>query len=377
MNDIIDELQAIHDKATTDAHELNHGKVGKLIDGFLETIEEVHLAWSESWIGYQASLYLAGFRPKQPGEFFDIEWGLNQAFSNTTRGSWQEYSLKTVQEHIEASSGQDFSSIQKATAKAETDFRRNKRDLLGLVHALASTSPGDKKLQSTLEEAEEVEERIGRNKFIKYWTPSQFISRDSRATTQGIKVPPHLNIKSMLLEAKSYGANLQKLGDLAGDVANYLRTKQKIAPAKTLLPQSTGSKVFIGHGGSSAWKDLKTFLTDTLHLEVEEFNIQSAAGLPTSQRLEDMANQSAFAFLVLTAEDEHQDSTIHARENVIHEVGYFQGKLGFRRAIVLLEAGCEEFSNIVGLGQIRFYKGDIMSKSEEIRKVLKREDLIS
>jgi predicted nucleotide-binding protein len=38
--------------------------------------------------------------------------------------------------------------------------------------------------------------------------------------------------------------------------------------------------------------------------------------------------------------------------NVIHEAGLFQGRLGFERAIILLEDGCEEFSNIQGYGQI-------------------------
>jgi hypothetical protein len=35
-----------------------------------------------------------------------------------------------------------------------------------------------------------------------------------------------------------------------------------------------------------------------------------------------------------------------------HEVGLFQGRLGFEKAIVLLEDGCEEFSNIKGLVQM-------------------------
>jgi predicted nucleotide-binding protein len=47
------------------------------------------------------------------------------------------------------------------------------------------------------------------------------------------------------------------------------------------------------------------------------------------------------------------------RMNVIHEAGLFQGRLGFTRAIVMLEEGCEEFSNIEGLGQIRFPNNNI------------------
>jgi predicted nucleotide-binding protein len=138
----------------------------------------------------------------------------------------------------------------------------------------------------------------------------------------------------------------------------------------------TNGKIYIGHGGASAWRDLKDFIHERLHLPWEEFNRESAAGMPTIKRLEDMLDASSFAFLVMTAEDEQADGTKHARANVIHEVGLFQGRLGFERAIVLLEEGCEEFSNIHGLTQIRFPKGNVSAKFEEIRKVLEREGIL-
>ena len=135
-------------------------------------------------------------------------------------------------------------------------------------------------------------------------------------------------------------------------------------------------KVFIGHGRSSVWRELKDFLADNLKLECVEFNSESAAGVSTKERLEEMLDQSGFAFLVFTAEDERLDGTRHARENVIHECGLFQGRLGFRRAIVLLEQGCAEFSNIHGLTHIAFPTGNITAAYEEIRRVLKREGLL-
>ena len=59
--------------------------------------------------------------------------------------------------------------------------------------------------------------------------------------------------------------------------------------------------------------------------------------------------------------------------------GLFQGNLGFTKAIILLEEGCEDFSNIHGLGHISFPSGDILGKgaSEKIRHVLEREGLLS
>jgi predicted nucleotide-binding protein len=105
--------------------------------------------------------------------------------------------------------------------------------------------------------------------------------------------------------------------------------------------------------------------------------IESHLRASHKERLLEMLGGAAFAFLVMTPEDENADGTKHARENVIHEAGLFQGRLGFEKAIILLEDGCEAFSNIDGLGQIRFPKGGIMAKSEEIRKVLRRENIIS
>ena len=65
-----------------------------------------------------------------------------------------------------------------------------------------------------------------------------------------------------------------------------------------------------------------------------------------------------------------------ARANVIHEVGLFQGRLGFEKAIVMLEEGCEEFSRILGLIQVRYPAGKISAKFHEVRAILEREGLV-
>jgi hypothetical protein len=139
----------------------------------------------------------------------------------------------------------------------------------------------------------------------------------------------------------------------------------------------TDAVIFIGHGHSAIWKDLRDFIRDRIGMPLEEFNRVSPAGIAVTERLAEMLNRAHFAFLVLTGEDELTDGTLHARENVIHEAGLFQGRLGFRRAIILLEEGCQEFSNIHGLGQIRFPTGNIAASFEEIRQVLEREQLIA
>ena len=143
---------------------------------------------------------------------------------------------------------------------------------------------------------------------------------------------------------------------------------------QSLLPVVEVPKtVFIGHGGDSQWRDLKDHLQDKHGIEVVAYEVGPRAGMSIKEVLQGMLNESSVAFLVLTAEDMHTDGDMHARENVIHELGLFQARLGFERAIVLLEEGVTEFSNILGVNQIRFPRGRIRETFGDVISVINRE----
>jgi len=131
--------------------------------------------------------------------------------------------------------------------------------------------------------------------------------------------------------------------------------------------------IFVGHGRDEQWRLLKDHLHDLHNMEVTAYEVGPRAGTSVKDVLEEMLESSSFALLVLTGEDIHNDGTVHARENVIHEIGLFQGCLGFKRAIVLLEDGVEEFSNILGINQIRFGKGNIRECFGDVVATIRRE----
>ena len=54
------------------------------------------------------------------------------------------------------------------------------------------------------------------------------------------------------------------------------------------------------------------------------------------ERLSEMLDAAALAFLIFTAEDEEFGRKALAHMNVVHEAGLFQGRLGFRKAIILI-----------------------------------------
>jgi predicted nucleotide-binding protein len=127
---------------------------------------------------------------------------------------------------------------------------------------------------------------------------------------------------------------------------------------KSLLPVETATKkepvVFIGHGHSEDWKELRDHLRDMHGFEVEAYEAKPRAGQTIENVLQAMLAKATIAFFVMTGEDETVAGSMNPRLNVVHELGLFQGRLGFNKGIVLLKRGAAEFSNIAGLQQIRF-----------------------
>ncbi|MGA2433662.1 MAG: TIR domain-containing protein [Bryobacteraceae bacterium] len=132
-------------------------------------------------------------------------------------------------------------------------------------------------------------------------------------------------------------------------------------------------RIFIGHGRHTGWRDLKDHLHEKHGFDVDAYETGARAGYSIKEFLEQAQVDDGFALLVHSAEDEDTSGGLHARENVIHETGLFQGRLGFRRAIVLREDGCQEFSNLMGVQEIRFSKANIRETFGEVLATIRRE----
>jgi predicted nucleotide-binding protein len=130
--------------------------------------------------------------------------------------------------------------------------------------------------------------------------------------------------------------------------------------------------IFIGHGRKPQWEKLKLHLQDKHNLNIVCYESGARAGHAIRDILESMTEQASFAILVLTGEDKTADG-LRARQNVIHECGLFQGKLGFDRAIMIVEDGVELASNFDGIQQLRFKKGQISTTFGDIIATVRRE----
>ncbi len=240
---------------------------------------------------------------------------------------------------------------QEAADKGRT-FLEHKRDDVISILRTAQRLNSDQFLTKLLEEAEKINPPT-RDDFIAYLQPSgRMISRDMIALNQGIWTPPHISVLADIAHCGTPKKGGEKLAAIVRRAFSHLERTQK----RLRAAERVGTNVFIGHGRSKEWKDLKDFIVERMRLPWDDFNRMAVAGIPNTERLSTMLDAAAIAFLVFTAEDERADGQFQARMNVVHEAGLFQGRLGFNRAIVMLEQGCAEFSNIAGLGQIRFPK---------------------
>ena len=340
--------------------------------GVLENAaNEVGKSWSGSWLGYHANVYYEELRPRPPGAHFSQETGLRDEYLSETTGTWVEFDAEYVEAAIHERAGNPHMAAPHGLREeAGREFESQKLNVLSIIESAGASDNFLKRLGGDLDKLRVIDS----SDVINAWRPGgRFVSSDMLALGQGLWTPPHVSVLAKVIAVRQAFDAVEKLAKLARQAGSHLSRLQR----RRRRAETVGTNVFIGHGRSPIWRELKDFIVDRLHLPVDEFNRLPVAGVTNIARLSEMMDAAAIAFLVMTGEDEQPDGQLRARMNVVHEAGLFQGRLGFARTIVLLEEGCEEFSNIAGLGQIRFPRDNIRAAFEQIREVLEREDLLA
>jgi predicted nucleotide-binding protein len=114
------------------------------------------------------------------------------------------------------------------------------------------------------------------------------------------------------------------------------------------------SRVFLGHGRNPVWNRIYTYIKDELHFQIEAFETEPHISSHIVDALSGFLGRCDFAVIVMAGDDFISEGNMRARQNVIHEIGLFQGRYGFERVIVFQEDGIEGFSNISGLQTVRY-----------------------
>ena len=369
-----EELFQLAESLNAAAAGVERDETSQPISALRTAVAEVGRSFSGSWLGYHSRVYYENFQTPPPGAHFSQEWGLMDTLASLgSVGRWREYPAEEVKQHVLRLAGNpDLSVAETAAESADEIFNHAKAEITSIFQTELEGGT-DAFIQSLNEQLQALEVLSPSDVAERLNQRGQVMTRDTIVLGQGTQLPPHIAIKAQYRALEHSFAICRAVADIARKGASHLERKSR----RRVRDSRVGTNVFIGHGRAGAWRELKDFIQDRVRLPWDEFNRVPVAGVTNIARLSEMLDASAIAFLVMTAEDEMADGTLQARMNVIHEAGLFQGRLGFSRAIVMLEEGCTEFSNVAGLGQIRFPRGNIAAAFEDVRRVLEREGLIA
>ena len=323
-------------------------------------------AWCGSSLGEHANVYYADLQ-RVPGDaHWDSEWGMHDGYGmNNTRGDWEKRTAVEIKELIferggttEAEARKYAGSLLEAFDSAEGKLLVCLEEARGEVQEATRMRliESIKKQRGSLTTAHREASKIARG-----YMPA--MSRDARNVAMGVRVAGHLQILGGVRATQSLHYSMQKLREYAETLEKAVRRYKTQREEKTMA----GSKVFIGHGHSDTWRAVKDYVMEELGMEIEEFEQEGVAGLQIKDRLEKMFQNAMWAILVVTA-DEADSGT--PRANVIHEIGYAQGRLGWEQAIVLLEKGCEIPSNLNGTIHLPFERGRVKQVFADLKKRL-------
>jgi hypothetical protein len=322
MRELISELQGIYKEVRSFIDCLNAPEILEPLDAIEQSAIEVGKAWSRSWLGYQSSVYFHGLEAPPAGANFSSEWGFESTHSKGTSGHWEEFSEDAIKTEIRRRArNADTAKAQEASDKGRQFFEQKRDDVISILQT-AKGARGDPFLDKLPEETEQIKAFSSHDFIIALRPSGQLGSRDSLAITQGLWTPPHISVLAEVAGMRAPTNTCESLARLVRRAFSHLeRTEKRLAKAERI-----GTDVFIGHGRSKEWKELKDFISERMRLPWDEFNRIPVAGIANTVRLSTMLDAAAIAFIVLKGEDERADRTMQARMNVVHEAGLFRRK---------------------------------------------------
>ena len=149
---------------------------------------------------------------------------------------------------------------------------------------------------------------------------------------------------------------------------------QIVISAQEVLMQEK-NKIFMSFGHNELLKlRLKDFIENRLSIPTIVLADQPARGLTIVEILRRLRTV-LFCPDLLTKDDEQKDDAARARQNVIHELGFFQGKYGRKNVVLLAERGVELFSNISGIVRIDLEPAHFESVFDPLRREIESSSL--
>lgn len=148
---------------------------------------------------------------------------------------------------------------------------------------------------------------------------------------------------------------LRRLGSLQGRLGLFQEDSRVVQPVPPTTDPAVGGKdVFIVHGRNEMIKQtVARFLDHLLGYPPVILHEQADRGRTVIEKFEDHVTEAAAAVVLLTGDDvgglAGGSTQKRARQNVVLELGFFIGKLGRARTVILYEPDVELPSDLDGV----------------------------
>ena len=129
-------------------------------------------------------------------------------------------------------------------------------------------------------------------------------------------------------------------------------------------------RVFITHGRSEEWRHVQAYIEKDVNIMTMELAQEASLGMTIIEKLIDGSEKCDSAVIVMTGDDIDIDGTAKARENVMHEIGFFQASYGRSRVALLHEVGVSIPTNLSGVVYIPFPKGIVSASFHVLNREL-------
>jgi hypothetical protein len=165
------------------------------LEKIINTLTDLAESWSGSFLGYHAELYYGDFERPSLDSRFDVEWG-------GTRGIPAGWSDRTYDDVVQF--------VKSKHKKIDLDAIFDQLDVVlsearGLQRRITADLSFVRDLENFVKETETLD-KIGKldltvsvDKWVKDVMKGNFVTRDSRAASQGPIVPPHIRFRSMVM----------------------------------------------------------------------------------------------------------------------------------------------------------------------------------
>lgn len=148
-----------------------------------------------------------------------------------------------------------------------------------------------------------------------------------------------------------------------------IRANSDLAPPAV---EARPRRVFITHGNTNEWTKVQPFIEKDVGLATIELAQEYNGGQTIIEKLIANADKCDSAVIVWTGDDVDGAGVPRARENVMHEIGFFQGRYGRGRVILLHEDSVNVPSNLFGLVYSAFPKGTVSACLHLLHRELKQ-----